>query len=68
MDSDLCSRSLKICLPTKNANSMPMLVPIVATRKPHQKPNTAETSSMTGVEEINSTGNTAMAASAIAAT
>lgn len=64
----MCNLSWKICLPTRKASSMPIAVPIVATKKPHQKPNTAETSSMIGVDEIKNTGNTAIPAKAMAAT
>ena len=55
-------------MPTRKARSMPIAVPIVATRKPHQKPNTAETSNMTGVDEMKITGNMDMAANAMPAT
>ena len=47
---------------------MPIAVPIVATKKPHQKPKTAETSSMIGVDDTKKTGNTAIPAKAMAAT
>ena len=63
-----CNLSRKICLPTRKDSSMPMAVPIVVTRNPHQKPRTAETRSMTGVDERNTTGNTDMAARAMPAT
>lgn len=41
---------------------------MVATTKPHQKPSTAETSNMTGVDETNKTGNMDIAAKAMPAT
>jgi len=55
-------------LPTRKDSSMPMAVPIVVTRNPHQKPRTAETRSIMGVDEMKTTGNTDMAARAMPAT
>lgn len=45
-----------------------LCLPMVTTRKAHQKPSTAETNSMTGVELRNTTGKTVRAAKAMAAT